>query len=132
MAAEQQIFQDSIFRKCQPWVYLGLSADFCENSKSGIGFKIGPTQPEKKITALWTFIADPAVSLAVFVLWVAWPSFSSSRLGHAVFVPQVARPTFSSSRVSPAVFVDLSNEPSSTSDWNFLRFFLVWISWLKI
>ena len=42
---------------------LGVEAKFCEDSESGLGFKIGPTQPEVEKTAFWKFIADPAVKV---------------------------------------------------------------------
>ena len=42
-----------------------LIRDLCracsEVSESGLGIKIGPTQPELEKTVLWKFIADPAV-----------------------------------------------------------------------
>ena len=38
-----------------------VNADFREDSESGLGSKIGPTQPEIEKSPFWTLIADPAV-----------------------------------------------------------------------
>ena len=44
---------------------LFVYADFCEDSESGLGSKIGPTQPEIEIMHQMTFITDPAVAVIV-------------------------------------------------------------------
>ena len=44
---------------------LGVEVNFREDAESGLGFKIGPTQPELEKAVLWTLIADPAVAVSV-------------------------------------------------------------------
>ena len=42
-----------------------INADFREDSESGLGSKIGPTQPEIENMPCGKFITDPAVFLTV-------------------------------------------------------------------
>ena len=41
---------------------LNVNEDFREDSESGLGSKIRPTQPEIEFSHFWTLITDPAVT----------------------------------------------------------------------